>query len=172
MAMAGIEMQRTTTHQILFFVTLLATALAMGAALAHALELPKKIGLSADEYFIVQKIYRGWNKLAYLLGVEFFGMVLLLYLNWSCAGVRKLLLLAMVCLAAAQAAFWLYTYPANRLTADWTLRPENWEALRDQWEYSHLAGAVFQTLALAFIASALASAGAETNDQKPALDLD
>ena len=33
------------TYEIVFFLALLATALALGGALAHALELPNKIGL-------------------------------------------------------------------------------------------------------------------------------
>ena len=44
---------------IAFFVALLASALVLGPALAHVLELPNKIGLPRDEYFIVQKTYRG-----------------------------------------------------------------------------------------------------------------
>jgi hypothetical protein len=47
------------------FVSLLFTALALGAAMAHLLELPKKIKLSAEDYLIVQQIYRGWA----LLGI-------------------------------------------------------------------------------------------------------
>ena len=31
---------------------------------------------------------------------------------------------------------------------NWTQPPANWEPLRAQWEYSHLAGAGFQTLAM------------------------
>ena len=37
--------------------TLLAVAIAMATALAHALELPGKLRLSKDEYLTVQKIY-------------------------------------------------------------------------------------------------------------------
>lgn len=40
-------------RDIAFFVALLATALALGAELAHALELPNKIGMSREHYFIV-----------------------------------------------------------------------------------------------------------------------
>jgi hypothetical protein len=40
---------------IAFFVALLASALVLGPALAHLFELPNKIGLSRDDYFIVQK---------------------------------------------------------------------------------------------------------------------
>ena len=39
--------------------------IASAPALAHLLELPNKIGLSRDDYLIVQQIYRGWA----LLGI-------------------------------------------------------------------------------------------------------
>jgi hypothetical protein len=45
--------------------------------------------------------------------------------------------------------FWIWTYPANQATGNWTVQPENWEILRRNWEYSHFAGAVFQVLAMA-----------------------
>jgi hypothetical protein len=47
----------------------------LGGARAHAFELPDKIDLPQDQYFIVRQAYRGWNRLAYLLGVEFGSMV-------------------------------------------------------------------------------------------------
>lgn len=123
----------------------------MGAALAHALELPNKMLLDQQEYFIVQKVYRGWNKLAYLLAVEVIGMLLLIYMVRHERDVRTRVLLALGSVALAQAVFWVFTYPANQVTADWTLQPENWRELRRQWEYSHLAGAVFQTFALCWL---------------------
>jgi hypothetical protein len=60
-------------------------------------------------------------------------------------------------LALAQAVFWVWTFPANIATENWTIAPPNWEALRAQWEYSHLAGAGFQVLTMcALIVAALA----------------
>ena len=47
------------------FFNLLFTVFALAPALAHLLELPNKIGLSRDDYLIVQQIYRGWA----LLGI-------------------------------------------------------------------------------------------------------
>jgi hypothetical protein len=62
-------------------------------------------------------------------------------------------------LLSAQAVFWLYTYPANAATDNWTAIPDNWETLRKQWEYSHALGAAFQLLAMsALIIAALAHA--------------
>jgi hypothetical protein len=47
----------TSAQNIAFFIALLATALALGGALAHALELPNKISMSREHYFIVQRAY-------------------------------------------------------------------------------------------------------------------
>jgi hypothetical protein len=49
---------RSLASDVAFFVALMAAAMALGGALAHALELPNKIDLSVDEYFIVQQ-FRG-----------------------------------------------------------------------------------------------------------------
>jgi energy-coupling factor transporter transmembrane protein EcfT len=44
--------------------------------------------------------------------------------------------------------FWTFTFPANQQTSNWTVLPENWMALRTQWEYSHAASAVLNLIAL------------------------
>jgi hypothetical protein len=144
-------------RNVVFFLALLSTALAMGAALAHALELPNKIGLSREHYFIVQRSYDGWNQLAYLLVIELLTIIGVIMLYWPDVSVRWLAVTALAFLIMAQILFWTFTYPANAATANWTTIPEGWEALRTQWEYSHLAGAALQTLAMsALIAAALA----------------
>jgi len=75
------------------FVALVLTALALVPAGAHLFELPNKIGLSQDRYFIVQSIYRGW--------ALFFGLVFL-------SAVASTLVLAIM-LRGQGAAFWLST---------------------------------------------------------------
>jgi hypothetical protein len=52
--------------------------------------------------------------------------------------------LSLAGLIGAQVVFWVYTYPANAATYNWTVLPESWQALRARWEYSHAAGAIFQ----------------------------
>ena len=58
-------------------------------------------------------------------------------------------IVALLCLVGAQVLFWVFTYPANAATANWKVQPDNWEALRLQWEYSHAGGAVLQLVAMA-----------------------
>jgi hypothetical protein len=146
-------------YEMLFFIALLATALALGGALAHAFELPNKIGLPREEYFIVQKAYRGWNQLAYVLAVQIGSILSLILLSRRERRIVRLIVGALLCLAAAQAIFWIWTFPANVATRNWTFIPANWATLRAQWEYSHLAGAVFQLLVMSLLIVAVLRRG-------------
>ncbi len=136
------------TSDIAFFVALLSTALALGAALAHALELPNKFALGRESYFTVQQIYRGWNLLGFLLVVELPSMIAATWTEKRRPEVVRLVLGAIACLLLAQVLFWTFTFPANKATANWTIQPDDWELLRRQWEFSHAAGAAFQVLAM------------------------
>jgi hypothetical protein len=130
------------------FVALLSTAIALGGALAHAFELPNKIGVSREAYFIMQRAYDGWWQLAFVLLVQLISIVAVMILSRGMRAVFWDAATALFCLAGAQAVFWMYTQPANSATMNWTVQPENWEALRRQWEYSHFSGAIFQLLAM------------------------
>jgi hypothetical protein len=154
-------MSRTTN--IVLFVALLASALVLGPALAHLFELPNKIGLPRDEYFIVQKAYRGWSQIGWLLLVQVAALAATAYLVRMEPRVLALVLLALAAVAAAQIVFWLFTYPANIATVNWTVPPEGWEKLRRQWEYSHAAGAVLQLLCLCLLIIAVFSRVSTTN---------
>ena len=145
----------TRTAPIVFFVALLASALVLGPALAHVLELPNKIGLPREEYFIVQKAYRGWNQIAWVLGVQVIALVTAAILARAERRVMMLTVLALACVLAAQGVFWAFTYPANVATNNWTVVPDNWDRRRSQWEYSHAAGAAFQLLGFCLLVSAL-----------------
>jgi hypothetical protein len=54
------------------FCAIVLTALALVPAGAHLFELPNKIGLSQQDYFVVQGIYRGWA----LFGVVLIGALI------------------------------------------------------------------------------------------------
>lgn len=149
------KLWRGPAGEAAFFVALMATALALGGALAHAYELPNKIGLSREQYFIVQQIYAGWNQLAYVLLVQLFGILAVLWTHWGRPRVTRPAFVALAGLLSAQAVFWTYTAPANGATGQWTIQPENWEQLRAWWEYSHLAGAVLQLVTMAALITAV-----------------
>jgi hypothetical protein len=144
---------------IAFFIALLTSALVLGPALAHLIELPNKIGLSREEYFIVQKLYRGWSQIGWLLGVQIAALLIAAILARAERRVMVFTLLALACVLAAQALFWTFTYPANAATANWTASPDDWEKLRLHWEFSHAAGAAFQVLGLALLIVATLNRG-------------
>jgi hypothetical protein len=49
------------------------------------------------------------------------------------------------------AIFFLWTFPANQATNNWTTIPGHWEQLREQWEYSHAVNAVVAFVAFCSI---------------------
>jgi hypothetical protein len=115
---------------------------------AHLFELPNKIGLAQDEYFVVQSICRGWA----LFGIVLFGAPAA---NLAAAiMVRRrrapfwLAVAAFLLVAATLAIFFAWTYPADQATSNWTVVPANWQELRPQWEYAHATNAVLTFLAL------------------------
>src|SRR5262245_28776619 len=135
----------------IYFLSLLCTALALAPAMAHVLELPNKIHLSREDYLSVQQIYRGWA----LLGFVVAGALLAtLMLTITVRKERQAFLcacIALLCLIGTQVVFWTYTYPANHATNNWSMLPENWLALRRQWEYSHATSAVLNVVALVML---------------------
>lgn len=122
------------TLRIVAFLASVLTALALVPGGAHLLELPNKIGLGEAEYFAVQQIYRGWA----LLGIVLFGA---LAANLAHALLLRgrglpfvLALAAFLLIAATLAIFFVWTFPTNQATENWTITPADWRALRAQWE--------------------------------------
>ena len=139
------------------FLSLLFAALALAPALAHLMELPNKIGLSREAYLAVQQIYRGWA----LLGIVVIGAMVFTFalavLSRGRGRTFALALIGFLCIVGTQVIFWTFTFPANQATANWTTLPENWMALRTQWEYSHAASAVLNLIAFVSIALSVLS---------------
>jgi hypothetical protein len=140
------------------FLSLLFTALALAPAMAHLLELANKIGLPRDDYLTVQHIYDGWALLGFLVFGALFSTLALALLTRRRGRQFAYALTAFLSIAATQVVFWTFTFPANQVTRNWTVLPDNWLAVRAQWEYSHAASAILNLLALvAVILSVLAS---------------
>jgi hypothetical protein len=129
------------------FLALVFIALALVPSGAHLFALPNKIDLARDQYFVVQNIYRGWA----LFGVVLFGALiasLTLALLLRGRGTPFVpALIAFYCIALSLVVFFIWTYPANQATDNWTVIPANWEQLRRQWEYSHVANALMTFIA-------------------------
>lgn len=134
--------------KVVYFISVLLTTVTMAAGFAHLLELPNKMALSREEYLIVQQIYRGWA----LLGIAVIGALLstlvLTIMVRASQRVCYLALTATLCIALSLVVFFLFTYPTNQQTLNWTILPENWQELRRRWEYSHAVGAGLSFAAL------------------------
>ncbi|MDW7772307.1 MAG: hypothetical protein SCH71_05380 [Desulfobulbaceae bacterium] len=135
--------------RILHFIAILLTAVAMAAGWAHLLELPNKMGLSREEYLIVQQIYRGWALLGIVVVGALISTAVLAVLQLRNRVPCYSALTAALCIALSLIIFFSFTFPANIETQNWTMLPEEWEALRRQWEYSHAAAAILYFAALA-----------------------
>jgi hypothetical protein len=131
--------------------TILSVALCLVPAGAHFFELAGKMSLSPAEYMTVQKIYVGWS----FFGIAIVAALLLtLTHTFMVRGIItsfRLSLTAFLCLAATQLIFWTFTYPMNVASANWTVTPENFEAARRQWEYSHAVNAMVTFVALVIV---------------------
>jgi hypothetical protein len=139
------------------FLSLLFTALALGPALAHLLEAPNKINLSGADYLTVQQLYRGWAMLGIVVAGALLSTLFLTIMVRKQSTAFTFTLIALLCIVVTQVVFWTFTHPVNQATSNWTLLPANWQELRQQWEYSHVASAVLNLTAMVtLILSALA----------------
>ncbi len=125
------------------FFSLLFAALALAPSAAHLL---------------VQQIYRGWARLRFVVGALGSTLVLAIVVR---ARRREFVpaSIAFLCIVAAQVLFWTLTFPANQATANWTVSPDNWQALRAQWEYSHGAAAILNLAAFVALVCAVLARG-------------
>lgn len=135
----------------LSFAALLFSALVLVPGVAHLLEMPHKMQLTQESYGTVQYIYGGWA----ILGVFQIVAVIFTLLLYFRGGKAPLVLAAAVLLACTLGIFFIWTYPVNQVTQNWSLVPENWETLRIRWEYSHAASALLELIAYILLLSAV-----------------
>ncbi|HEX7052560.1 MAG TPA: DUF1772 domain-containing protein [Burkholderiales bacterium] len=143
------------------FCALLFSALALAPAMAHLLELPNKIGLPRDAYLTVQHIYDGWALLGFVVYAAIFATLALAILTRRRSAEFGFALAAFLCVAGTQVVFWTFTFPANQATQFWRVLPDDWMALRTQWEYSHAASALLNLAALVCVILAVLRARRE-----------
>jgi hypothetical protein len=130
------------------FFAVIFTALALVPGGAHLFSLPNKIGLAQDNYFVAQNIYRGWALFGFVLFPALLLNFLLAWIERAHALPSLLAFAAALGIAATLVIFFVWTYPANVATTNWTSAPANWQLLRRQWEYSHAVNAVITFAAL------------------------
>lgn len=165
---------------IIQVVTVFLVSVAMGLALAHALELPGKMRLDKETYIAVQSIYYPGFTIGGLFGevVGIIATLVLLLVTPSNRGGFWLTLTGLVALVAMHAVFWIVTQPMNKFwLKDQHLKgagarfffldpmkrkgisengTDNWKTFRDRWEYSHVLRAVFSVIALIVLIAAIA----------------
>jgi hypothetical protein len=134
--------------RVVQFAAIIFTALALVPGGAHLLELAAKTPLDQQAYLTVQQIYRGWA----FLGIVLIAAVLLnLVVAMTVRQQRPAMLAAAGAtslLGLSLTIFFVWTFPVNQATKNWSTAPENWQTLRAQWEYSHAVNAGVTFLAL------------------------
>jgi hypothetical protein len=132
------------------FITIIFAVITLSSSIAHLLELPGKINLSEENYLVVQSIYQGWS----WLGIFEIGAILFT-MTWTIVDNRKkifpFLLTALLCFIVSIAIFFIFTYPANRATLNWTQLPQDWQILQKNWEYSHATRAILNLIGFSFL---------------------
>jgi hypothetical protein len=135
--------------QLIHFAAIMFLALLFAPAAAHAFALLNKINLSRQQYYDAQLAYRGWN----LLGLFYIGALgstlWLTIIAREQAPVAWLSGAALALTALTLVIFFIWVFPGNAATKNWTEAPENWQALRTRWECGHAANAMLLFVALA-----------------------
>jgi hypothetical protein len=136
--------------KIIYFVSLLCAALALGLTLTHDLEIPGKQMLSGAGWLTVQHTFYGGyavvGGLAEVLGLLSTGMLLFLFRTRRV--VFALTLVAFLCFAGMLALFAFGNQPLNQQIASWTPEtlPPNWREVRDAWDRFHAASSALAAL--------------------------
>lgn len=156
------ELERESAIEILWsmkmllrnwrLLTIMLTALSLGPALGHLLELPAKMSYEGALWLTVsQTLYATFGTVgaAFEVGAVVATVVLAIMVRqrrpafgWTIFGA--------VCVVVSHAAFWIWLAPVNATISALTIEtlPSNWLGLRNQWEYTHAARAVLQVIAL------------------------
>lgn len=133
------------------FVTLMLTALTVGMAFAHLLQMPAKLAYGGPQWLLLQHtLYGNFRVLGTLLDAGAVVCALALALR-AHGPARAWTLLGAMCLLGAHAAWWIAVVPLNAQIAQYTpyTLPSDWTQLRLEWEYTHATRFAAQTAALA-----------------------
>ena len=133
------------------FTALIFSVITLSVLLAHLLELPGKMKLSQQEYMVVQSIYSGWA----FLGIPEIGAIILvgmwLYRERQTRKRFRFLLYALILFVISLLIFFVFTFPTNLQTRNWTYMSGDWQSLRDRWEYSHAVRAILNLAGFSFL---------------------
>jgi len=153
------------------WISLLATAVPLGATVARVMELPNKFSLDGPLWLAVQQnLYRGWG--------PFIGPfeIVAIVSGWALACMVRgrwpafaLTVVAALCLTAMPAVFFLFNAPVNAAFAGSTVEmlPADWPNYRLQWELGH---AITFALALTAFCMLLRAAFVEACARRGAIE--
>ena len=159
--------------------TVILVAVVMGLALPHALEFPGKMRLGKQEYLSTQAIYYPGFTIGGGIG-EVLGVLatlLLVILTPRDNPAFWWTVTAFIAVMATHLIFWVVTQPVNRYWVSQLKLPnvaqrffsvdekdhqaesvqDQWEALRNKWEYSHMTRAVCAGIGLISLTVAVAT---------------
>jgi len=89
------------------FAAVVLTALALVPGGAHLLELPHKISLLQDQYFVVQGIYRGWALIGIVVIAALVANLVLAFMQRGRAAASGFALFAALCIAVTLVIFFV-----------------------------------------------------------------
>ena len=143
------------------FVALALTALTLGLAFSHVLEMPAKLAYSGSQWLLLQQtLYGNFRALGMLLALGGVARATaLVHVGRARRPALYWTFFAATCLVAAHVAWWTGAFPVNAVVAQHTpqMLPPDLAQLRQQWEHTHVVRAVLQGAALgALLASLLA----------------
>lgn len=133
-------------------ITIVMTALCMGPALAHLLEMPAKLQYDGALWVrLQQSLYASFGTVGAFFEVAAILLaVVLVALVRARPRALRWTVLGAVCLLAAHVSFWVWIAPVNATVSGLTpdALPPGWEQLRSRWETTHAARALLETAGL------------------------
>jgi len=134
------------------------TALILVPSGGHLFELPGKINLSREAYFTVQQIYAGWAWFAVAISAAILANGALFVSEHRRDRIAaRAALISSALIVVTLVIFFIWVFPANQATSNWTTIPDSWAELRRHWEYGHAANALILFAALLATGRALIS---------------
>jgi hypothetical protein len=155
----------STPLKALRFSSIMSTAVAMTAAVAHLMELPNKRRYEAPLYVRLHRtLYNNFGRFAgpaEALAVLTTG-ALASQLKRQGSDAYPLTAMAAGSVAAAHGVYWSAVNPVNVEMQQWPLDriPDGWTAERDRWEFGHAVRAFLLTGALAALVWSAVNEGA------------
>ncbi|SRR5581483_3916746 len=151
------------------FLTLLLTALDMGLAFSHLLQMPPRMTYDSRLWRMSQSIYYLYGPPigAWIdIGATIAPVVLAVLVRGRGAATFRWAVFGAGCFVLAHTLWWIYVAPVNAVMEHWTpdTMPADWEHYRKRWEYAHSVRAVIQIVGFgALLASLLAAHPIETD---------